>query len=51
MSLVAMILLRGDKLSNKRKAGTRETTMTTEKRDKCIIEHLLDGIPIVISVR
>jgi hypothetical protein len=28
MSLVAMILLRGDKLSNKRKAGTRETTMT-----------------------
>jgi hypothetical protein len=43
-----MILLRGDKLSNKRKAGRRETTMSTEKRDKCIIEHLLDGIPIVI---
>jgi hypothetical protein len=46
-----MILLRGDKLSNKTKAATRETTMTTDKRDKRIIEHLLDGIPIVISVR
>jgi hypothetical protein len=46
-----MILLRGDKLTNKRKAGTRETTMTTDKRDKCIIEHLLEGIPIVILLR
>jgi hypothetical protein len=43
--------LRGDKLSNKIKAGTREITLTTDKRDKRITEHLLDGIPIVISVR
>ena len=50
MILMRNAQTRGDKLFNK-KAGTRETTMTTEKNDKCIIEHLLEGIPIVILLR
>jgi hypothetical protein len=46
-----MIWKHGRDTRKYKKAGTRETTMTTDKRDKCIIEHLLEGIPIVISVR